>query len=179
MSRGLAVEKLFRKTLKDAGNFGYVVSTKIDKSTQDRPHFFLAYGTKDRSGLKAFRLIEHKALREHARNRSAAMTRKRELRTGQAEFGLIADQDADRDEASIDDLVAEQKELAKERLIQALEAKGSLRFSRVVDMLLQEFLLRETNVKDICCELANNGKIQRTWGAGNRKPTDESIIAAT
>jgi hypothetical protein len=30
----------------------YVISTKIDKSTEDRSHFFLAYGTKDRRDLK-------------------------------------------------------------------------------------------------------------------------------
>lgn len=39
---GPAVEKLFRDTLKTSGKFGYVVSTKIDKSTAERPHFFLA-----------------------------------------------------------------------------------------------------------------------------------------
>ena len=55
MKPGLAVEKLLRDTLKAAGKFAYVVSTKIDKSTQNRPHFFLAYATKDRAGLRAFR----------------------------------------------------------------------------------------------------------------------------
>ena len=69
MKPGPAVEKLFRETLKSAGNFTYVISTKIDKSTQNRPHFFLAYATKDRAGLKAFREIEYKALREHAPQR--------------------------------------------------------------------------------------------------------------
>lgn len=174
MKRGLAVEKLFRETLKDAGKFAYVVSTRIDKSTQDRPHFFLAYGTKDRAGLKAFRETEYRALREHARNRAAAMTRKRETKTLQVE--MFAEQEADRSEASIDDLVAEQKALAKERITQLLAEGSSQRFSRVVDILLQAFMLRETNVKDLCCELAKDGKIQRTWGTGNRKPADDSII---
>jgi hypothetical protein len=31
-------------------------------------------------------------------------------------------------------------------------------------------------VKDICAELARNGTIERTWGAGNRKPKDSDII---
>ena len=34
MRPGPAVEKLFRETLKAAGRFAYVVSTKIDKSTR-------------------------------------------------------------------------------------------------------------------------------------------------
>ena len=115
MKPGPAVEKLFRETLKAAGKFAYVVSTKIDKSTQNRPHFFLAYATKNRAGLKAFRDIEYKALREHARARSAAMTRKRQTKSGTAE--LFAEFDANYREASIGEIVAEQQELAKERLM--------------------------------------------------------------
>jgi three-Cys-motif partner protein len=175
MKPGPAVEKLFRETLKAAGKFDHVVSTKIDKSTEERPHFFLAYGTKDRSGLKAFREIEYEALREHARNRSAAMTRKRESKSGSIE--LFADHEADLREASVDDIVAEQKALAKERVLQMLNDGGPLSFAKVVDALLQAFMLRETNVKDICVDLAREGKIERTWGTGNRKPNDQTRIA--
>jgi three-Cys-motif partner protein len=173
---GPAVELLFRETLRAAGKFDHVVSTKIDKSTQERPHFFLAYGTKNRSGLKAFRETEYEALREHARNRSAAMTRKRESKSGTSD--LFADHDADMREASVDDIVKEQMTLAKERLLQMLAQGGPLQFAKVVDALLQAFMLRETNVKDICVELAREGKIQNTWGTGNRKPTDQTKIAS-
>ncbi|MGO9740279.1 MAG: three-Cys-motif partner protein TcmP [Roseiarcus sp.] len=176
MKLGPAVELLFRETLKAAGKFDHVVSTKIDKSTQERPHFFLAYGTKNRSGLKAFRETEYEALREHARNRSAAMTRKRENKSGTIE--LFADHDADIREASIDDIVKGQKALAKERLSQMLIDCREWQFAKIVDTLLQAFMLRETNVKDICVELAREGKIHNTWGAGNRKPKDETKIAA-
>jgi hypothetical protein len=37
-------------------------------------------------------------------------------------------------------------------------------------------MLRETNVKDICVELAKADKIENTWGGGNRKPRDEDLI---
>jgi len=173
---GPAVEKLFRETLKAAGNFDHVVSTKIDKSTEERPHFFLAYGTKDRSGLKAFRETEYEALREHARNRSEALRRKRETKSGIPD--LFADHEADQREASVDDIVKEQIALAKEHLLLMLAETGSQSFSKVVDALLQVFMLRETNVKDICVDLARDGKIQRTWGGGNRKPGDESMISS-
>lgn len=83
---GAAAEKLFRETLKAAGNFGYVVSPKIDKNTIDRPHFFIAYGTKSREGLKAFRQTEYDALKLHAKNRANAKERKdRVPRSGVAE----------------------------------------------------------------------------------------------
>ena len=54
LPRGLAVERLFRETLKSAGAFNFVVSTKIDKATAERPHFFIAYATKTVDGLKTF-----------------------------------------------------------------------------------------------------------------------------
>jgi three-Cys-motif partner protein len=171
---GRAAEKLFRETLKAAGNFTHVVSTRIDKSTEDRPHYFLAYGTKDRAGLKAFRKTEYEALREHARNRSAAKTRKREVKTGSSD--LFSNFEADVQEASIEGVVNEQKALAKKRLVRLLEDDGSQPFSKVVDLLLQDFMLRETNVKDLCVELHREGKIPNTWGNGNRKPTDSSRI---
>jgi hypothetical protein len=174
MKPGPAVEKLFRETLKAAGKFAYVVSTKIDKSTQNRPHFFLAYATKNRAGLKAFREIEYKALREHARARSAAMTRKRQTRSGTAE--MFADFDADYREASIDEVVDEQKQLAKEHLLKMLGEAGLLPFTNVADALMQAFMLRETNVKDVCVELAREGKIENRWGGGARKPNDQTQI---
>jgi hypothetical protein len=37
-------------------------------------------------------------------------------------------------------------------------------------------MLRETNVKDICVTLAKDGRIENTWGSGNRKPKDDTVI---
>jgi three-Cys-motif partner protein len=174
MKPGLAVEKLFRDTLKAAGKFAYVVSTKIDKSTQNRPHYFLAYATKDRAGLKAFREIEYRALREHERARSGAMARKREIRSGTRE--LFAEFDANYREASIDEIVAEQRQLAKDHLLKMMNETVSLRFIEVVDALLQAFMLRETNAKDVCVELAREGQIKNSWGGGPRKPSDQTQL---
>jgi hypothetical protein len=53
---------------------------------------------------------------------------------------------------------------------------GAMKFADVVDALLEAYMLRETNVKDICAMLAKENAIQNTWGVGNRKPTDETII---
>jgi hypothetical protein len=55
---------------------------------------------------------------QHARARSAAMMRKRQTKSGTGE--LFAEFDADYREASIDEIVAEQKQLAKERLLKML-----------------------------------------------------------
>lgn len=174
LRKGPAVEKMFRETLKQSGNFEYVVSTKIDKSTQNRPHFFLAYGTKSINGLKTFREVEYEGLRQHARSRSAAMTRRRETLFNTPE--MFSAFDADQLASSIDEIVAEQKQAAKSHLILILSETNRMSFSNIVKILLQAFMLRETNVKDICVELADEGKIQNTWGNGNRKPNNQSDI---
>lgn len=172
LPRGLAVEKLFRETLKAIGNFDYVISTKIDLATAERPHFFLVYGTKSPDGLKAFREIEYAALRAHALGRVQAKVRKQ---TEQI-FDLFVRHEAERQEAGVDAIVESQKALAAEDLLGMLEQYGPFQFSSVVAGLLQAFMLRETNVKDICVDLAKDGKIERTWGAGNRKPRDSDPI---
>jgi three-Cys-motif partner protein len=174
LHRGLAVEKLFRETLKLAGNFDFVVSTKIDKATAERPHFFITYGTKSPDGLKAFRQIEYAALREHERNRATAKERRREEQSGTVD--LFAGYQAQVQEATIDEIVDEQKTLASGELVASLLAQGPLYFAKVVVSLLQAYMLRETNVKDICVDLAKAGKIENTWGSGNRKPRNESVI---
>ena len=162
------------RRLRQEGNFTYVVSTKIDKSTADRPHFFLAYGTKNRAGLIAFRQTEYDALREHAKNRANAKERRREARTQTAD--LFAGVEATVQEASIDQLVEEQKKLATGQLLKMLSSGNSMNFADVVDALLQAYMLRETNIKDICVKLAKDGAIKNTWGTGNRKPADNTII---
>lgn len=174
LPRGLAVEKLFRETLKSVGSFNFVISTKIDKATADRPHFFIAYGTKSPDGLKTFRQIEYEALREHMRNRANAKERKREELSNTAD--LFAGHHAEVQEATIDEIVDEQKALASAELLATLPLRGQFCFSSVVVTLLQAHMLRETNVKDICVELAKVGKIENTWGGSNRKPRDEDII---
>jgi three-Cys-motif partner protein len=174
LTRGLAVEKLVRETLKSTGNFSFVVSTKIDKATAERPYFFIIYGTKSSKGLIAFRNTEYEALREHVRNRANA---KEKLREEQSRTGdLFSGHEAEVQEATLDEIIDEQKTLASTDLMMLLALHGPLGFSNVVVTLLQPYMLRETNVTDICVGLAEAGKIENTWGGGNRKPQPENII---
>jgi hypothetical protein len=105
LDRGLAAEKLFRETLKSVGNFEFVVSTKIDKSTTDRPHFFITYGTKNLIGLKTFRQTEYDALRQHEKNRANSKERAREGQTNTVD--MFAGHQARVQAATVDDIVEE------------------------------------------------------------------------
>lgn len=171
---GLASEKLFRETLQASGNFRYVVSTRIDRSTEDRPHFFLVYGTKHQAGLKAFRETEYKGLKAHVRNRADAKDKKRMDKTGTQD--MFAGSSADNQEAAFDAIVEENKRRAAEDLLATLELRGPIPFVDVVAGLLQAYMIRETDVKDICVDLANAGKVENTWGKKPRKPKDGDII---
>ena len=82
-------------------------------------------------------------------------------------------------EATIDDIVEEQKDLAKAVLTAMLRQSGPQQFSRVVVTLLQAHMLRETDTKDICVDLADAGTIENTWGGGRRKPRDSDLIRLT
>ena len=174
LPRGRAVEKLFRDNLAIVGNFDFVVSTKIDRPTADRPHFFIAYGTKSRDGLKAFRETEYNALKLNARDRADAKERKRESRSGSPD--LFSGLDADVQETTIDEIVEEQKALASHDILNILREFGPISFSGLWEMILQAYMLRVTNVKDICVDLAKNGAIEQPWGGGNRKPRDQDCI---
>jgi hypothetical protein len=174
LPRGLAVEKLFRDSLQRAGNFACVISTKIERNTVDRPHFFIAYATKNRNGLIVFRQTEYDALREQARNRANAKERKQEQKSSMTD--LFAGHEADVQEETIDGIVEAQKVLASAHLLEVLSSRQSLKFTQVVDVLLQVFILRETNVKDICVALEKDGRIEKTWGPGSKKPKDVDLI---
>jgi hypothetical protein len=64
-------------------------------------------------------------------------------------------------------------------LLEVLSSRQTLKFSEAVDMLLQAFILRETNVKDICVALEKRGRIEKTWGPVNKKPKDTDLIRLT
>jgi three-Cys-motif partner protein len=171
--RGPAVEKLFRSSLKSAGHFDFVVSTKIEKTTSSIPHFFIAYATKHHNGLKTFRQTEYEALREHERNRADAAEHARELESGLPD--LFSGHDADVRESTIDDIVKENMELASHDLLDFIRPAPQ-KFSNVVSHLLQIYMLRETNIKSLCVDLAKIGKIKNSWGVGGRRPRDNDWI---
>ncbi|MBI1774400.1 MAG: three-Cys-motif partner protein TcmP [Proteobacteria bacterium] len=174
LPRGLAVEKLFRESLRAAGNFDFVISTPIDKATADRAHFFITYGTKSAEGLKTFRQTEYDALRGHAKNRALAKEKRRQERS--STIDLFAGLSAEMEEATIEQIVENDKARAADDLIATLSSQGPTRFAAIVAQLLQTHRLRETNIKDICVALAKAGTIENSWGGGNRKPGEGHVL---
>lgn len=175
LKRGPAVEKLFRQTLKAAGNFDYVVSTKIDKATIDRPHFFIVYGTKNPTGLSVFRDAEYGALREHTKNRAHAKVRERAEKARMED--LFATAEAEKKQDTFDEIIRDQMDLAAEDLVTTIKEFGPVSFKQAVVNLQQAYMLRETNIKDICCELADARVLEPNWIVGRvKKPQDDTML---
>lgn len=175
--RGMAAEKLLRETLQAVGQFESVVSTRIYRPTIDRAHFFLTYATKDNAGLATFRDAEYKALKQQAADRAAAMEKKREEQSGSAD--MFAGMDAAVRSEGVDEFVAREKAEAEKYILAMLADNSKMTFAALWFAVLQEFVLRVTNVKDVCVALAKAGKIENTWGKGNAKPKDETQIRLT
>jgi three-Cys-motif partner protein len=171
---GQEIERTFRNILKQAGDYKYVLSTRIEKSTADRPHFCIAYGTRAPAGLKAFREVEASALKGHQQLRAKAKQTKRETRTGQNElFGSDSIP-----ETSFAQLVEHNSQAAQKWIVALLkERNASIQFGVLVLRVLETFVLRETNVKDVCVQLADDGLIENTWKSTSRKkPFDGTPI---
>ncbi len=175
LPRGIGVEQLFRDVLRREGDYEAVLSTRIDKSLQDRPHFFIVYGTRHPEGVRTFRKVEYKALSEHEKLRQDAKNRKQIERSGMADlFGGPTVPD----EKSLETIIAELRGFASNWIVELLRNTGSYPFERLALAVMQKFMLREKDVKDICVDLARRGIIINTWEQGRkRKPSGQHIIA--
>ncbi|MBV9785589.1 MAG: three-Cys-motif partner protein TcmP [Acidisphaera sp.] len=171
-----AMEKLFCEQFRAAGTFKYVLSTRIAKLA-DRPHFSIAYGTRSPAGLRAFREIEYSALRDHDVRRSQAKMAISHQKTGQPDMFAAADLMLPN---SMDTIVAAQRLLAKPWLAAYLrEHSRAAKFSEIWEVVLPAFVLRVTDVKDICVELAKEGLIKAPWREEvprKHKPSDHHVI---
>jgi len=100
---------------------------------------------------------------------------KRQIRTGQNE--LFSSDSIP--EKSFEQLVEEDIQAAKKWIVALLrEHNTSIQFGVLVPKVLELLLLRETNVKNLCVQLANAGIIDNTWKAASKnKPYDGSPIS--
>lgn len=165
LPKGHAVEQLFRDELRKAGQYKWVVSTPIDRPTSDRELFFLVYGTRNDTGLKTFRDIEYKALKTYEGQRSKAKETKKIEKTNQ--LGLFSADDLPLHQAeSIDRYVESEAVYARDWIVELLrECRRPIKFGDLCLKVIEVFRLRETNVKDICVALGNEGTIYTPWRA--------------
>lgn len=154
----------------------YVLSTPIEKIS-DRTHFHIVYGTRSREGLAAYRDVEYAALKDHGMRRAVARQAIQEIKTGQ--LGLFGAQEAaSMAGLSIDAQIANIKSQAKAWLRDQLPTCPKP-FSEIWPPMLDQFMLRKTDARQICTELAKAGEIKESWrlnGSRRRTPDETDLI---
>lgn len=171
-SREEALMTLFREQFWKAGKFKYVLSTPIEKIS-DRTHFHIVYGTRSQEGLAAYRDVEYAALKDHGMRRAAARQAIEEIKTGQLGlFGAL--ETASMAGLSMDGQIANRASSLRNQLPSCPKP-----FSEIWPPMLDQFMLRKTDARQICTELAKAGEIKDSWrlnGSRRRTPDETDII---
>ncbi|MBY3575386.1 three-Cys-motif partner protein TcmP [Rhizobium laguerreae] len=176
LPREEALMSLFTEQFWKAGKFEYVLNTPIEKIS-DRTHFHIVYGTRSAEGLAAYRDVEYAALKSHGMRRAAAREEIRESKTGQA--GLFgAAEMASMVEFSMEAQITGIRNKAKDWLRGQLPTCPKP-FSEIWPPMLDKFMLRKTDAKQVCVELGKAAEIKETWrlnGSKRRTPDDTDRI---
>jgi three-Cys-motif partner protein len=176
LPRDEAVQVLFADEFRKAGKFDYVLSTPIDKLS-DRQHFSIVYGSRSPEGLATYRDIEFAAMKAHGMRRHVAKQAIREAATGQADIFALA---GFAPPPPIEAQVRGFRIAAKDWLLEELrKERRAFPFKAVWQAIIETFMLRKTDAKQVCAELAKEGLIENTWRVGaSRKttPGEEDII---
>jgi hypothetical protein len=118
-----------------------------------------------------------KALTEHEKLRQDAKNRKQVQRSGMNDLFGGPELPA---EKSLDATIAELRVFAADWITELLRAQGGYQFEPLALAVMQTFMLRETDVKDVCVELARRGVVGDTWKPDKkRKPHGHHRIALT
>ena len=171
LPKGEAAEELFLANLKAAGRYEYVLSTKIEKTLERRTHFSIVYATRKYMGLKTFREVEYKALRAHESHLSAARTDAKAIKTGQQSFFP--------ETGTFDSFQESSRQNARKFMAYRIMSENRLRFESLAAETMEKFMVRETDVKDLCVDLAKRGKIEATWklrGSKFQKPDQNDLL---
>lgn len=173
---GVAAEQLFRQEFKNAGGFAHAVSTPIKKASA-RTHFCITYGTRHPKGLEVYRDVENRALRHHEFRRLESRLAKLEASSGQPNIFGAADLDSSQ---NLDAECASEKKAASTWLELWLRERGAgAEFDEIWPLMLEMFMLRKTDAKDVCVELAGRGILEASWklrGLRIRKPDGKDTI---
>jgi three-Cys-motif partner protein len=176
LPREEAVQTLFAEEFRRAGNFSHVLSTPIEK-LKDRTHFCIVYGTRNIKGLETYREVEYTAMKEHGLRRLMAKQAIQESKSGQPSLFPIADLHK---VAPIDSQIADLRNKARGWLVAELQREArAFPFGEVWPAMIDTFMLRKTDAKDVCVEMGKAGLITETWraaGSRRKKPSDGDLI---
>ena len=174
LSREELVLELFRSQLKSVGNFKYVLKARIQRSTADRSHFYIFYGTRSVKGLVEFRNVERSAMEAEESSRIIARQDKRVERGRQPELFSATELTPPR---SLSDLRQPEMELAKRYILSRLSVKRVWPYLELLAELLEKFSMTEVELKNSLVALRKIRKLDfRGMKPRQRKPSGDVTI---
>lgn len=171
LGREEAVLELFREQLKAVGQFDYVLSARVRRSTAERSHFYLVYGTRNRKGLIEFRRVEKQALEAEENSRIEA---RHDRRTSRSRQGLLRVETAQ----PLDRIRAPEVQRAADWLQGQIRHLQSLPYVGALSAVLERFSVTEPELKDILVSLRSQGEIELIgMTPRQRKPSEGVMIS--
>lgn len=146
----------YRESLRSAGRFRHVTSTRILKPITDRAYFHLFYGTRHTKGLLEFRNVEKKFAAEQERVRSDAKQRHRVEHTGQRELLFGSAEVSGSQFQKERDLRVQD---ADDALRRELSSRPRIKYDDVLAVLLESPLVWESDIKKLIADMCRNGEL--------------------
>lgn len=168
-ARKAAFLACFKDAVKKTFGFRYVADVDIRHASKDRSFYFLVYGTHEPAGIEVFRDSQVKALEAQAEAAGQRTQGKR------AETGMNSLFGTDWEAPSVNhrQFLEDERQAAKQLLLQIAEAEPGLMWKHVWPRLLAAHVIRRTDANKIAGALRKAGDIQFAgWVKGKQRPDD-------
>lgn len=165
---------LYRRELKEYGNYRHTASTCIYKPTADRPHFFLVFGTNHPKGLRVFRDIERKLVEVQEGSRTLAKERKREQRSLTQD--MLAGESAPRLNLALEESRRRNLILAREAMIRECQLRQKNQFRDLWPLALEFRLISYADARNIAAQLRDDHLISYSLPPKKRKIQEDTIV---
>ncbi len=157
IERDDAIVSEYVARVREAGDFKFASAAAVLNPLKDRSHFHLIYLTRHPSGIKKFKEVEKKSMKDMEFARAEAMQKERQARTHQGELFTAEEV---YDGAYYDKLRKHFMNRAKRELRRNLEDKKRILYDDAWAAALRLPLVWETDVKKWIAEWRADGKLQ-------------------
>jgi three-Cys-motif partner protein len=157
LEREEAIVEAYCERVKEVGKFRFVISAIVLHPQNERTHFHLIYGTRHPEGLRTFRDIERKAMKQQGLVRAAAQERERSSKSQQP---MLLPLNEVPNKGYFNELWERYHEAARRKVRAALEASGRMLYEAVEEIALVEPLTANEDLDDWLGEWRKEGLIR-------------------
>ncbi len=163
--RESALVNLYVDQVRTTGGFRYATFTRVLKPLQDRAYFYLVYATRNPKGIEEFRKVEKKVVMEQESVRKKAQREYREEKSYQFELGF----ESNGPSRGLQNEREQQLQKGDAKVMALLE-EGPIRYEQLRPLVLELFLVWESDLKEILLRGQRSGRFL-IQGLGPRERT--------